>query len=89
MSIVRVAEDQLKTDTLTGVMPFWERSMKSNDEVTKVQRAFVRSKAELHLLGRLIRELVTLKLPWQYYAVGAMLWADGMLAGWLLCSDLF
>ena len=62
--------------------------MKSDDEVTKVEKAFLRTKAELHLLGRLLRETVTLKLPWQYYAIGALLWADGMLAGWLI-SQIF
>ena len=63
--------------------------MKSNDETPKSQKLFLRAKAELHLLGRLLYETLTLKLPWQYYAVGALLWADGMLAGWLICSDLF
>ncbi len=63
--------------------------MKSDEEITRKQRVFLRSKAELHLLGRLLYETVTLKLPWQYYAVGAILWLDGMFAGWLLCSDLF
>ncbi len=63
--------------------------MKSDEEITKTEKAFLRSKAELHLLGRLLYETVTLKLPWQYYAVGAILWLDGMFAGWLLCSDLF
>ncbi len=63
--------------------------MKSDEEITRKQRVFLRSKAELHLLGRLLYETVTLKLPWQYYAIGAILWLDGMFAGWLLCSDLF
>ena len=63
--------------------------MKSDEEITKTEKTFLRTKAELHLLGRLLREPVTLKLPWQYYAVGALLWADGLLAGWLICSDLF
>ena len=63
--------------------------MKSDEEITKKEKIFLRSKAELHLLGRLLRETVTLKLPWQYYAIGAILWADGVFAGWLLCSDLF
>ncbi len=63
--------------------------MKSDKEITKKEKIFLRSRAEFHLLGRLLHELVTLKLPWQYYAIGAILWADGVFAGWLLCSDLF
>ena len=63
--------------------------MKSDEEITKTQKVFLRSKAELHLLSRLLYETVTLKLPWQYYALGAILWLDGMFAGWLICSDLF
>jgi len=63
--------------------------MKTDEEVTRAQRIFLRSKAELHLLRRLLWETVTLKLPWQYYAVAAFVWADGVFAGWLLCSDLF
>ena len=89
MSTVEVAAVQLQTATPTGATPSWERSMKSDEEVTKTENAFLRAKAELHLLGRLLRETVTLKLPWQYYAIGALLWADGLLAGWLICSDLF
>ncbi len=89
MSTAEVAVVQLQMATPTGVMPSWERSMKSDEEVTKTEKVFLRTKAELHLLGRLLRETVTLKLPWQYYAVGALLWADGLLAGWLICSDLF
>ena len=89
MSTVEVVAVQLQTATLPGAMPSWERSMKSDEEVTKTEKAFLRTKAELHLLGRLLRETVTLKLPWQYYAIGALLWADGLLAGWLICSDLF
>ena len=49
--------------------------MKSDEEITKTEKAFLRTKAELHLLGRLLHEMVTLKLPWQYYAIGAILWA--------------
>jgi len=63
--------------------------MKSNDEETKVQRLVLKSKTELNVLYKLTYEAVTLKLAWQYYALGAILWADGMLAGWLICSDLF
>jgi len=63
--------------------------MKTDEILSKKEKLFLRLKAELQLLGRLLHELVTLKLPWQYYAVGAILWVDGVLAGWLLCSDLF
>jgi hypothetical protein len=62
--------------------------MKS-DEPTKLERIFCRTKRELHILGRLTYRMITLRLPWQYYAIGAMLWIDGMVAGWLICSDLF
>ena len=63
--------------------------MKSDDEETKAQRLVLKSKTELNVLYKLLYETATLKLPWQYYAVGAILWADGLLAGWLICSDLF
>ena len=59
------------------------------DDPTRVQRAFSRTKSELHMLGRLTYRMMTLRLPWQYYAIGTMLWIDGMIAGWLICSDLF
>jgi hypothetical protein len=75
--------------TIAGAPLSWEKSMKSNDEETKVQRLVLKSKTELNVLYKLIYEAVTLKLAWQYYALGAILWADGMLAGWLICSDLF
>jgi len=68
--------------------------MKS-DDVTKIQEVhdkrlsrFAKIKGELTLLMILCRKLITFKMPWQYYFLGAMLWADGMLAGWL-CSNPF
>ena len=63
--------------------------MKSDDETTRVQKAFWKTKSELDSLGHLLYETVTLKLSWQYYVVGAILWIDGIFAGWLLCSGLF
>ena len=59
------------------------------DDKTWVQRRFSRTKRELHKLGQLVYRMLTFKLPWQCYAIGAMLWIDGMVAGWLICSDLF
>jgi hypothetical protein len=62
--------------------------MKTDDK-TRVQQRFGSVKRELHILGQIAYRMLTFKLAWQYYAIGAMLWIDGMVAGWLICSDLF
>ena len=61
----------------------------SNDK-TKVQKKpkqrvkkLAKVISEIKTLSNLCHLLVTFKMPWQYYLLGAILWADGMLAGWL------
>ena len=61
-----------------------------NNDKTKVQKKpkqqtkrSIKFTSEIKMLANLCRLLVTFKMPWQYYLLGAMLWADGMLAGWL------